>query len=127
MTEVKLTFFYVIAALVSTYTLNIGSITQMRLNRWLIEGFYAAMSIFMLWYLHYAYRSGEHLYIYHSTCYTQFTSIIKLIIFVIFYPSSGLNNRPIRLFYELCNKSNENNIQYYFVQLSLNENKTSIL
>ena len=48
MTEVKLTFIYIIAALISTYLLNIGSMTQMRLNRWLIEGFYAPMSIFYL-------------------------------------------------------------------------------
>jgi hypothetical protein len=132
MTEVKLTFIYIIAALISTYTLNIGSMTQMRLNRWLIEACYAPMSIFILWYLHYVYHSGQHIYIYNSTCYTQFTSIIKLIIFVIvrymeFYPSSSLNNRSVKLFYRFCNKTDENNIHYYFVQLSLNENKTSIL
>jgi hypothetical protein len=63
MTEVKLAFTYIIAALFLTYTLNIAPITQMRINRWIIEGFSAPMSIFILWHLNFIYRSGEHIYL----------------------------------------------------------------
>jgi hypothetical protein len=130
-TEVKLTFIYIIVALITTYTLNTAPITRMRLSRWLIEGFYAPISVFVLWYLSYLYQSGQHIYIYNSICYIQFTSTIKLIIFVFvrymeFYPSSMLNNRPIRLFYRFCNKSVENPMLNYFLQVSLNDNKSSI-
>jgi hypothetical protein len=123
MTEVKLAFTYIIAALFLTYTLNIAPIT---------EGFSAPMSIFILWHLNFIYRSGEHIYIYKSTCYTQFTIIIKLIIFVLIryvelYPSSRLNNESIMLFYSHCNISVEHHRQNYFLQFFLNDNKTSML
>jgi hypothetical protein len=133
MIEVKLTLIYIIIAVILTYTLNIGPVTQMRITRWIIEAFYAPMSIFIIWHLNFVYRSGEHLYIYDSTSYTQFTSVIKLIIFVLvrymeLYPSSRLNNRPIDLFYGHCNESVQYHIEKnYLLQLSLNDNKSSIL
>ena len=132
MTEVKLSFIYIIAALLLTYTLNIAPVTQMRIYRWIIEGCYAPLSIFFLWHFNFIYRSGDHVYIYNSTSYTQFTSLIKLIIFVLvrymeLYPSSRLNDKPFMLFYGYCDMSVEYRMHNYFPQLFLNDNKTSML
>ncbi|CAF0990898.1 unnamed protein product [Rotaria magnacalcarata] len=45
--EIQLGFIYLIAALVSIYTLNIGRITRIRMKRWIIEGFCAPVKIYI--------------------------------------------------------------------------------
>lgn len=64
MTEVILAFIYIIATLILTYTLNITPITERRINRWINEGFYAPLLIFLIWYLYYVYYTGQHIYIF---------------------------------------------------------------
>ncbi|CAF3860066.1 unnamed protein product [Rotaria magnacalcarata] len=126
--EIQLTFIYCVVALVSTYTLNITHITRMKLKRWIIESFYAPLTIYCFFYVHYVYRFGEHIYNCNRSSYTQFTSIIKVIIFVIIrymelYPSSTLNSSPISLFYRFCNSSDKQYMhELYFPRFFLNDN-----
>ncbi|CAM2716986.1 unnamed protein product [Rotaria socialis] len=108
--EIQLGFIYLIAALVSTYTLNIGRITRMRMKRWIIEGFCAPVTIYIFWYVNDVQRSGEHIYECNRAAYIQFTSTIKMIIFMFvryteLYPLPRLNNGPISIFYRVCNES----------------------
>ncbi|CAF2042633.1 unnamed protein product [Rotaria magnacalcarata] len=125
--EIQLTFIYCVVALVSTYTLNITHITRMKLKRWIIESFYAPLTIYCFFYVHYVYRFGEHIYNCNRSSYTQFTSIIKVIIFVIIrymelYPSSTLNSSPISLFYRFCNSSDKQYMhELYFPRFFLND------
>jgi hypothetical protein len=111
--ELALMITYIFAAFVVTWTLNLGPITRMTFNRWLIEACYAPMiseiSIFIL------YRTiffGS--YVISTVAYhVQFACLLKLTLFLFtryreFYTSSSLNGREIEIFHRICNRSTQN-------------------
>ncbi len=111
--ELALIITYIFAAFVVRWTLNLGPITRMTFNRWLIEACYAPMiseiSIFIL------YRTiffGS--YVISTVAYhVQFACLLKLTLFFFirykeFYTSSSLYDREMEFFYRIRKESTQN-------------------
>jgi len=112
--ELALMSTYIFCALVLRWVFNIGPITPMVFNRWIIEACYGPIIIEILVYFIYRYPFIEESDIINESFHVQFACIIKLILFLIkryleFYPTSGFNNLQIRAFYDGCNISSRHN------------------
>jgi hypothetical protein len=112
--ELALMSTYIFCALFLRWVFNIGPITPMIFNRWIIEACYGPIIIEILVYFISRYPSIEETDIINESFHFQFACIIKLVLFLIkryleFYPTSEYNNVQIRSFYDGCKISSRNN------------------
>jgi len=114
MFEFALIFTYIFGALICRWILNIGPITPMAFNRWIIEACYAPMIVEIVVYVLFRYPFIECPNVVSASFHAHFAWVIRLFLFLItryaeFYPSARLNNVQFRTFHITCNTSTHNN------------------